>query len=92
MKVQISNGENLGTAEWMSPGRVEVQVEDPRQREFFEAYFTSEDSFLSGPVESAEMTAERPDESEEAFARAAFRLAAHAYRVKEASHSSESAT
>jgi hypothetical protein len=81
MKVLIENGNLVGTAEWKSPGEVAVDVDDPQKREWFEDYFSSEDAWLSGPVESAEMTSERRDSSPEAFTHAAFMLAAYAYRV-----------
>jgi hypothetical protein len=81
MRYELNNGTYVGSAQWLGPGRVSVDVEDPGEREFFERYFSAEDSFLTGPVESAEMTSERRNESEEAFRRAAFRLAAYAYRV-----------
>jgi hypothetical protein len=83
MKVLIENGDYVGTAEWMSPGHVDVDVEDPRQRAWFEEYFSSEDAWLSGPVESAEMTTERRDSSPEAFNHAAYMLAAYAYKVSQ---------
>ncbi|MGH2789432.1 MAG: hypothetical protein ACRDJ0_00430, partial [Actinomycetota bacterium] len=82
MKFEIYNGEreagsagsqdrSVGTAEWQAPGRVALEVEDPTKREWFESFFSSEDSTLDGPVECASMTtAERGDSSEEAFARA----------------------
>ncbi len=81
MKLEITNGAYVGTAEWQAPGRVSVDVADPRQRAFFETYFTAEDAFLSGSVGAAEMSAERPDASPEAFMRAAFRLARYQYMV-----------
>ncbi|HZA39198.1 MAG TPA: hypothetical protein VFA00_01080 [Actinomycetota bacterium] len=81
MKVTIENGNVIGTAEWKSPGEVDVDVADPEQREWFEDYFSTEDAWLSGPVESAEMTSDRRDSSPEAFAHAAFMLAAYAYKV-----------
>jgi hypothetical protein len=83
MKLSIDNGRYLGSIEWVAPGEVVVDMEDPRDRAFFESYFESEDSFLSGPVESAEMTMERRDQSEQAFARAAFRLSAFEFKVYE---------
>ena len=81
MKVLIENGDYVGTAEWKSPGEVDVDVADPQQREWFEDYFSTEDAWLSGPVESAEMTSDRRDSSPEAFGHAAFMLAAYAYKV-----------
>lgn len=83
MKVQITNGSFVGTAEWRAPGEVHVEVEDPGQRAWFERFFACEDAFLTGPVECAEMAYERRDASPEAFRRAAFQLAAYRYRAEE---------
>src|SRR3712207_7932432 len=38
---------------------------DPTTKTWFQNYFKAEDSFMSGPVDCAEMTMERRDESEE---------------------------
>jgi hypothetical protein len=81
MRYEIDNGGYVGGAEWLGPGNVAVNVDDPAERAFFERYFSSEDSYLVGPVESAEMASERPNESEEAFRRSTFRLTAYAYRI-----------
>lgn len=81
MRFEIENGEYLGSAEWQGPGRVMVEMEDEREREWFESYFSAEDTFLNGAVEAPEMTAERRDETEESFMRAAMQLAAYAYKV-----------
>jgi hypothetical protein len=81
VRYEINNGDYVGSAEWVAPGNVALYMDDPRERAFFERYFSSEDSHLVGPVESAEMTLESPDESEEAFRRSAFRLTAYSYRV-----------
>jgi hypothetical protein len=81
MKFEIHNGEFVGTAEWVGPGEVALDMHDDRDRKFFERFFASEDTFLSGPVESAEMTMERRDSSAQAFQRAAFALAAYSYHV-----------
>lgn len=81
MRYEIKNDGYVGSAEWLGPGNISLNVDDPAERAFFERYFSSEDSYLGGPVESAEMTSERPNESEEAFRRSAFRLTAYAYRV-----------
>ncbi|CAN5659280.1 hypothetical protein BH24ACT26_BH24ACT26_01180 [soil metagenome] len=83
MKYEIFNGEYVGTAEWSEPGRVAIDVTDPTQRTWFERYFESEDSFLSGSVGFEEMTIERRDSSQEAFTRAAFGLAAYSYKVRD---------
>lgn len=82
MKFEIENGEFVGTAEWQGPGKVALDVQDPKARAFFERYFSEEDAFMAGPVESAEMTHHRRDASERAFEHAAFRLAAYAYKVR----------
>jgi hypothetical protein len=81
MKFEIHNGEFVGTAEWVAPGEVALDMQDDGDRKFFERFFQSEDTFLSGPVESAEMTMERRDSSAQAFQRAAFALAAYSYHV-----------
>lgn len=82
MKLEIYNGDFVGTAEWQGPGRVELDVPDPDQRAWFESYFTAEDAYLDGPVECAGMETERRDGSEAAFEHAVYRLAAYAYTVK----------
>ena len=80
-----SQGKIVGTAEWQGPGRVAIEVEDPNEREWFESFFSAEDSTLDGPVECASMTtAERGDSSEEAFARALYRLGFYAYKFRDA--------
>lgn len=84
MRLEIYNGEHVGTAEWLEPGRVELDVPDAHQRTWFERYFEGEDAFLTGLVGSEEMALERRDSSPEAFARAAFHLAAYSYRVRDA--------
>ena len=83
MKYEIHNGEaSVGTAEWKAPGEVALDMSDPAQETWFSRYFSSEDSFMGGSVEAGEMACERPDSSPEAFERAAFRLAGHAYKVR----------
>lgn len=82
MRFEIENGDFVGTAEWTGPGRVVLEMEDPKQKAFFEQYFSGHDSFMSGPVECADMAYQRRDESQEAFEHAAFRLAAFAYKVR----------
>lgn len=84
MKLEIYNGDFVGTAEWQAPGDVKVDMADTETKAWFERYFATEDSCMSGPVECAEMTAERRDASESAFERAAFELAGYAYEVKRA--------
>jgi hypothetical protein len=82
MKFEIHNGDFVGTAEWRAPGDVALDMDSDKDRTFFERYFSTEDSFLSGSVECAEMEAERRDASPEAFQRAAYQLAGYAYTVK----------
>lgn len=82
MKLEIENGSVVGTAEWQGPGRVALKMEDEVQKVWFERFFATETSHMSGPVDCAEMTHERRDSSEEAFQRAAYELAAHAYKVR----------
>jgi hypothetical protein len=84
MKIEIYDGEKVGTVEWRAPGQVAVEVPDPEQRSWFESFFAAEDSTLDGPVECASMTsAERGDSSEEAFARALYRLGFHSYKFRD---------
>lgn len=82
MKLEIENGRFVGTAEWRQPGVVILDIPDPAERRWFEAYFASEDSYLDGSVECDNLSATRNDSSEQAFAHAAFRLAAYAYKVR----------
>ena len=81
MKFEIENGDYVGTAEWVGPGEVSLEMDDRSHRAWFERYFAQEDAFLTGSVECAEMFSERRDESPEAFQRAANQLAAYAYTV-----------
>jgi hypothetical protein len=83
MRFEFENGEYLGTAEWGGPGQVTVQMEDEKHQRWFENYFSTEDSFMTGPVDCAEMAMERRDESEQAFSRAAYALAAYSYQVRQ---------
>lgn len=82
MKLEIENGKFVGTAEWKEPGVVVLDMEDEGQREWFEEYFHGEDSYMDGSVECDHMADGRRDSSEQAFAHAAFRLAAYAYKVR----------
>ena len=81
MRYEIENGDYVGSVEWRGPGQVLLDMDDPDDHTWFARYFSTEDTFLSGPVEAPEMQSERRDDSEEAFTRAAMRLAAYAYRV-----------
>lgn len=84
MKYEIANGAYVGTAEWREAGSVELVMDDPKHRAFFERYFSVEDSTLDGPVECAGMgPAERRDASPRAFGHAMWRAAAYSYRARE---------
>jgi hypothetical protein len=82
VKVEIYNRDYVGSAEWSAPGVIDLDVTDDEQREFFERFFDSEDAFLTGSVGAEEMATERRDGSAEAFARAAYQLAAYSYTVR----------
>ena len=82
MRFEIENGDYVGTAEWRGPGDVALDMSDPAEKNWFERYFRAEDSFLTGPVECAEMSVERRDASEQAFVRATTQLAAYSYKVR----------
>ena len=81
MKFHFYNGTYVGSAEWRSPGEVAFDVADAH-RAFLERYFGTEDAHLGGAVDCPQMSFERRDSSEEAFARAAYELAAYAYDVR----------
>jgi hypothetical protein len=83
VKFEFENGRFAGTAEWEGPGRVTVEMDHPGQKQWFEEYFRGESAFMTGPVECGEMAHERRDESEVAFTRAAYALAAYSYRVRQ---------
>ncbi|HET7481529.1 MAG TPA: hypothetical protein VFK89_01585 [Actinomycetota bacterium] len=82
MKYEIENGSYVGTAEWAGPGEVALDMHDDSHRRWFEEFFASETSSMTGPLDCAEMSHERRNESEAAFHRAMFELAAHAYAVR----------
>jgi hypothetical protein len=81
VRYEINNGGYVGIVEWREPGTVDLHMEDPTEKAFFERYFSSENCYLGGPVESPEMTSEAPNESEEAFRRSTYRLTAYDYRI-----------
>jgi hypothetical protein len=84
LKFEIYNGNHVGTAEWRSPGEVALEMDDPQLRAWFTDYFAREDTFLSGSVGDPQMSEpQRGDASASAFAHAAFRLAAHRYRIRQ---------
>lgn len=82
MRFEFQNGDHSGTAEWQGPGRVTVMSDDAERKQWFERYFEGEASFMTGPVECGEMNYERRNESEAAFTRAAYELAAYSYKVR----------
>ncbi|HEX2240962.1 MAG TPA: hypothetical protein VHJ82_07475 [Actinomycetota bacterium] len=84
MKFEIHNGEYLGTAEWLAPGQVRLEMADGKHRQWFERFFSAEDAQLGGSVECPEMTLERRDDSAEAFERAVFGLTAYDCTVSRA--------
>jgi hypothetical protein len=86
MKVEIYNGYFLGSAEWRGPQDVVLDMDDPKAKNWFERYFSSEEATLGGSVDCPELTFERRDESEEAFTRAAQDLRMHDYRAFEPGH------
>lgn len=90
MKLEIRSGDWLGTAEWCGPGEVALDIPDPDRRDWFQRYFESEDAFLTGAVDGAEMSVERPDSSEEAFVRSAYQLARYSYEVSRESDGARS--
>jgi hypothetical protein len=83
MRFEIYDRDYVGSAEWQAPGVVAVEVADEGRRSWFERYFSSEDSFLTGSLGFEEMAMERRDASQEAFTRASFALAAYRYRVRQ---------
>jgi hypothetical protein len=87
MRFEIENGSYVGTAEWQGPGSVSLDMEDPKQRGFFERYFEEEHSALGGSVDCPELQTERADTSEQSFERAMNSLAAYAYKIRRADSS-----
>jgi hypothetical protein len=82
MKAEIYDRNYVGSAEWTAPGTVRLELADETRRSWFERYFQTEDSFLTGLLGSEEIAAERRDSSQEAFSRALYNLAAYSYRVR----------
>jgi hypothetical protein len=82
MRVDIYDRNYVGSAEWHAPGEVRVEVADEGRRSWFQRYFQSEDSFLTGSLGAEEFASERRDSSEQAFTRATFNLAAYSYKVR----------
>jgi hypothetical protein len=82
MKFRIDNGVFVGTAEWRESGLVDLHITEPDERNFLEHYLSTPYSALGGPIDCPEMQHEAPDSSEQAFQRAMYRLAEHAYTVR----------
>jgi hypothetical protein len=82
VKYAIYSGGYLGTAEWVRPGEVTLEVHDDAEEAWLKHFFRKEECFLAGPLDDAEMTIECGDSSPEAFERATYRLAAYAYKVR----------
>jgi len=82
MRFEIENGAYVGTAEWTAPGTVTLEMDDPKQRSFFERYFHEEQTALGGAIDCPELQTERADTSEDSFERAMNSLAAYAYKVR----------
>lgn len=83
MRYEIENGDYLGTVEWQGPGQVDFDIPDGKHRKWLERYFAGHDSVMAPAGDHDGMTYERRDESEAAFNRAAYQLAAYAYKVKQ---------
>lgn len=82
MLFEIENGSYVGTAEWQGPGSVSLDMEDPKERQFFQRYFHDEQTALGGAIDCPELHSERPDASEQTFERAMNSLAAYAYKIR----------
>jgi hypothetical protein len=82
LKYEIENGDYLGTAEWRGPGQVELDMPDGKDKRWLQRFFEGRDSVMGGAAEPEGMTLERRDESEAAFNRAAYQLAAYSYKVR----------
>lgn len=82
MRYEIFNGRYVGTAEWMGPGDVMLDVSDPEQCAWFEHYFATEDSVMAAAGDHDGMLLERRDASEAAFNRAMYQLAGYSDEVR----------
>ncbi len=80
---EIENGDYVGTVEWQGPGRVKLEMPDGPQKQWFESYFSAEDSVMGGAGEPEGMTLECRNETEAAFNRAAWELSAYSYKVRQ---------
>jgi len=83
VKYEIENGDYLGTAEWRGPGRVELDMPDGKDKRWLKRFFEGRDSVMGGAGEPEGMTFERRDETEAAFNRAAYQLAAYSYKIRQ---------
>jgi hypothetical protein len=81
VRYEIENGDYVGAVEWEGPGRVKLEMPEGPQKRWLEDYFRSEDSVMAAAGDHDGMTFERRDESEAAFNRAAYQLAAYSYKV-----------
>ena len=82
VRYEIENGDYVGTVEWQGPGRVRLEMPDGPQKQWFEKFFSAEDSVMGGAGEPQGMTLERRNETEAAFNRAAWELCAYSYKVR----------
>ena len=83
VRYEIDNGDYVGTVEWQGPGRVKLEMPDGPQKQWFERYFSAEDSVLGGADAPEGMTLERRNETQAAFNRAAWELSAYSYKVRQ---------
>lgn len=83
VRYEIENGDYVGTVEWQGPGKVALEMPDGPQKDWFERYFSAEDSVMGGAGEPQGMTYEKRNESEAAFNRATWELCAYSFRVRQ---------
>jgi len=83
VRYEIENGDYVGTVEWQGPGRVKLEMPDGPQKQWFQNYFSAQDSVMAGAGDRDGMTLERRDETEAAFNRAAWELSAYSYKVRQ---------
>lgn len=83
VRYEIEGYDFAGTVEWEGPGQVKLEMPDGPQKQWFERYFETQDSVMGGAGEPMGMTLERRNETEAAFNRAAYQLAAYAYTVRQ---------
>jgi hypothetical protein len=87
VKFEVFNGNYVGTVTWTGPHEVALDVPDETHRRFFERFFASEDSVMTGAMGTESMSSGRRDESEDNFRRAMYELVAYRYRVEPANES-----